>query len=198
MKKILFTVVLLVQMVLGIQLFADEVTDPIDTALKAYKDKDYKLAMDELKYATVVLQKLDAAQNQKLLPDPLKGWNKTEGDKGAQAAMSMLGGGSMTSANYTHDAETIEIQIIANSPMIATIGMMISNPMFAQGEGSEPYRYKRLKGIKQKDESQTEITLLLAGQIMIKLTGENLKNDDILVQYLDKMDMKNIQISLLP
>ncbi|MGC9351457.1 MAG: hypothetical protein ACP5D3_05670, partial [Sulfurovum sp.] len=76
-------------------------------------------------------------------------------------------------------------------------GMMISNPMFAGNDGNEPYRYKRLKGIKNKKGESSEITLLMAGQIMIKLTGNRLREDTVLEQYLDQMDMKKIQSALL-
>lgn len=197
MKKRVLSILLATPLLFTLPLTADNVTDPIETALKAYKDKDYKLAIDELKYATAALQKLDAEENKKLLPDPLDGWTKTEGDTSGQAAMNMFGGGSMTTAEYRRDNEQIEIQIIANSPMIATVGMMINNPMFAGSDGSEPYRYKRIKGIKQKDGSTVEITLLIAGQIMIKLSGNNLKESSVLEAYLDKMDMKKIQSALL-
>lgn len=197
MKTKLLTILCSTSLLLTIPLMADKITDPIETALKAYEDKDYKLAIEELKYATAELQKLDAEENKKLLPDPLEGWTKSEGDNSGQAAMNMFGGGSMTTAEYTRSSEQIEIQIIANSPMIATVAMMISNPMFAGADGGEPFRYKRLKGIKQKNGSTTEITLLMAGQIMIKLTGENLKEESVLEAYLEKMDMKKIQNSLL-
>jgi hypothetical protein len=180
-----------------VHLQADNITDPIQIALKAYKDKEYKLAIEELKYATAALQKLEAEENRKLLPDPLDGWEKKEGDESGQAAMNMFGGGSMTTAEYTRGDEHIEVQIIANSPMIATVAMMINNSMFSGAEGGEPYRYKKLKGIKQKNGDTTEITLLMAGQIMIKLTGKNLKEERLLEQYLDKMELQTIQSKLL-
>lgn len=199
MKKRVLTILLAASLLLTTQGIADNVTDPIKTALKAYKDKEYKVAIEELKYATAALQKLEAEENKKLLPDPLDGWEKREGDsRGQQMAMGMLGGGTMTTAVYTRRNERIEIQIIANSPMLATIGMMINNPMFAGSDGNEPYRYKRIKGIKKKQGSKSEITLLLAGQIMIKLEGNNLKEDDILEEYLDEMDMRKIKAALLP
>ncbi|HEO98340.1 MAG: hypothetical protein JW682_03665 [Campylobacterales bacterium] len=197
MKKSLSILLFTAPMLLTMPLAADNVTDPIQTALKAYEDKEYKLAIEELKYATAALQKLDAEENRKLLPDPLDGWEKKVGDESGQAAMNMFGGGSMTTAEYTRGDEHIEVQIIANSPMIATVAMMINNPMFSGAEGGEPYRYQKLKGIKQKNGDTTEITLLMAGQIMIKLTGKNLKEERLLEQYLDKMELQKIQSKLL-
>ena len=176
MKKSVFTLLITAPLLLATPLIADNVTDP-----------------------TAALQKLEAEESKKLLPDALEGWEKKEGDsRGEQMAMGMMGGGSLTTAKYTHDNERVEIQIVANSPMLGTIGMMINNPMFAGSDGNEPYRYKRLKGIKKKNAYSTEITLLIAGQIMIKIEGHNLKDESVLEAYLDKMDMKKIQAVLLP
>ncbi|MDD3592803.1 MAG: hypothetical protein PHO65_09180 [Sulfurovum sp.] len=197
MKTSLSILLFAAPMLFTVHLQADNVTDPIQTALKAYEDKEYKLAIEELKYATAALQKLEVEENRKLLPGPLEGWEKKDGDESGQAAMNMFGGGSMTTAEYTRGDEHIELQIIANSPMIATVAMMINNPMFSGAEGGEPYRYKRLKGIKQKNGDTTEITLLMAGQIMIKLTGKRLKEESILEKYLDKMEFQKIQSKLL-
>lgn len=179
-------------------LYADKVTDQIQTAIQSYQDKEYKLAIDDLKFAIVQIEKLDNEENKKLLPNALEGWTATAGDNSAQAAMSMMGGGTSIQGIYTRGTEHIEISIIANSPMLAMVGMMINNPALSGADPTtEPYRYKRVKGIKKKEGKTTEITLILAGQIMIKLTGENLKDEAVLEQYLDAMDMKKLKISLL-
>ena len=179
-------------------LYADKVTNQIQTAIQSYEDKEYKLAIDDLKFAIVQIEKLDNEENKKLLPIPLKGWTVKAGDNSTQAAMSMMGGGTSIQGIYTRGNEQIEISIIANSPMLAMVGMMINNPALSSIDpNTEPYRYKRVKGIKKKEGGTTEITLILAGQIMIKLTGENLRDDAVLEQYLDAMDMKKLKISLL-
>ncbi|MCW8821172.1 MAG: hypothetical protein OQK45_03010 [Sulfurovum sp.] len=179
-------------------LYADKVTDQIQTAIQSYEDKEYKLAIDDLKFAIVQIEKLDNEENKKLLPNALEGWTATAGDNSAQAAMSMMGGGTSIQGIYTRGNEHIEISIIANSPMLAMVGMMINNPALSAADPStEPYRYKRVKGMKKKEGTTTEITLILAGQIMIKLMGENLKDDAVLEQYLDAMDMKKLKMSLL-
>ena len=69
--------------------------------------------------------------------------------------------------------------------------------MAAADENTKPYRYKRIKGIKKTEGTNTEITLLLVGQIMLRIDGENLKDTAILEQYLDAMDMKALKESLL-
>ncbi len=198
MKKLLLAGLLTIPMLMSTPLMADEIEDQIQAGLKAYQDKDYKMAVDELKFAMAQLEKLAQNDNQKLLPPALDGWTMQVDASTAQAAMSMMGGGTSIGANYTHGNETVHIQIIANSPMIAMVGMMINNPMMAAAdENTNPYRYKRIKGIKQTEGTNTEITLLLVGQIMIKIDGENLKDTAVLEQYLDKMDMKALKEALL-
>lgn len=197
MKQRLLTTLVALPLLLTSSTLADKVTDPIDTALKAYKEKDYKTALEELKYASAELQKLDTAENNKLLPEVLEGWTRTIEENSGQLAMNMLGGGQMIKAEYTHENERIEIQIVANSPLISTVAMMINNPMFSNAKGTEPFRYKRIKGIKEKEGTNTNITLLMAGQIMIKLEGDSLQDDKVLETYLDKMDMNKIKSSLL-
>ena len=48
-------------------LYADKVTDQIQTAIQSYQDKEYKLAIDDLKFAIVQIEKLDNEKNKKLL-----------------------------------------------------------------------------------------------------------------------------------
>lgn len=197
MKTKLFKILLTTPLLFTSPIIADKVTDPIDTAIQAYKEKDYKTALEELKYATAELQKLDTAENNKLLPEALEGWSMEIEDTGNRLAMNMLGGGQMIKAEYKNKNERIEIQIVANSPLISTVAMMVNNPMFSNVKGKEPFRYKKIKGVKEKQGTNSSITLLIAGQIMIKLEGNNLKDDKVLEAYLDRMDMKKIKNTLL-
>jgi len=198
MKQILLTGLLALPMLMGSPLMADDIEKQIQVGLKAYQDKEYKIAVDELKYAMAELEKLAQTENIKLLPPALDGWTMKADDGMAQSAMSMLGGGTSVGATYTNAGESIHIQIIANSPMIAMAGMMINNPMMASmDETTKPYRYKRIKGVKKIEGSDIEVTLLLVGQIMIRIDGENLKDPAVIEQYLDTMDMNKIKEELL-
>jgi len=197
MKKLVFTT-LLSALLLTPSLYADNVTDPIDTALESYKDKDYKTAIDELKYAITALQKLDSEVNKQLLPEPLAGWKKSDANSNSNPAMAVFGGGSMTSATYTRGKEKVEIEIIANSPMIASMSMLIANPMLMQSDpNQEPFRYKKAKGMKKKEGKKTEIVLLIGNQILLSLRGRNLQDSTTLDDYLKTMDLKKIQMAFI-
>lgn len=199
MKKTLFSTLTALALFTASSLHADEIKEQLNEATKLYEEKDYKGAMDELKFITAQLQKLDAEENQKLLPQALEGWKKQENKNSSQSGMAMLGGGGTTmEATYTKESERIEIQMMANSPMISMLSMAISNPaLMAASADTKPFRYKKNKGMKKSNGKNTEITLLIAGQILLTLKGSNLKDASILDQYLDTIDIKKLKSELL-
>ncbi|MCK5809995.1 MAG: hypothetical protein KAH00_02850 [Cocleimonas sp.] len=198
MKKILLSAIIPLVLMHSV-VIADDVTDQIKAGLTAYEDKDYRTAVDELKFAVAQLEKLKNTQNQTLLPEALEGWkaeNKDNNDN--QMAMAMLGGGTSIKGKYTRKAEKIEIEVLANSPLLAMMTMMLNNPaMMAGQKNTEPFRYKKAKGMKKKNGKTIEITLLLAGQIMIKVVGKNLEDEKVLKEYLNAFDFAKLKEALL-
>jgi hypothetical protein len=164
--------------------------------LEAYQANDYKVAIEELKYAVAQIQEKLNAANNTLLPDPPAGWTASEVEN-ASAGMAMMGGGTHMSRSYQKGEQSVEISIMAGSPMITGGLAMINNPMLLASDPSiKPYRYKRSKGMKQISEGSIEITLALAGQIMVQLSGEGV-DEPTLEKFLDGMNFTAIQESLL-
>jgi hypothetical protein len=198
MKKILLSA-LATTLLIGTPAFADEIVDQLNATIKAYEGKDYKGAMNELKFITAQLQELDAAENQKLLPAPLEGWSlEKSNDNAGQAMMGMLGGGTTMNATYVKNDEKVEIQILANSPMLAMMSVTITNPaLMASNPNTKPYRYKNNNGMIETKERGVEISILVGGQILLKLTGQNLTDQSVIEKYLDAIDLKELKNSLL-
>jgi len=177
---------------------ADEVADQIQAGLDAYGHQDYRLAVEELNYALAQIQQKLNASNATLLPEPLAGWSADPVDN-TSAAMALMGGGTNMSRTYRRDDQSVEISIIANSPMVAGMMAMISNPMvIASNPDMKPYRYQRLKGIQETSGDTLSITLGMGGQVMIKLEGRGLKDEKVLEDYLSAMDFKRIRGALAP
>lgn len=175
---------------------ADAVEDQIGMGLEAYQAKDYKVAIDELNYAVAQIQEKLNAANNTLLPDAPDGWSASEVEN-ASAGMAMMGGGAHMSRSYQRGEQLVEISIMAGSPMITGGLAMINNPMLLASDPSiKPYRYKRNKGMKQTSDGAIEVTLAVAGQIMVQLSGSGV-DDATLEKFLDAMDFDAIQESLL-
>ena len=197
MKNKIAVTVLMAGLLLTAPLTADEISDQISSGLKADENQDYKIALEELKFATAQIQELANQQNAALLPDALPGWTAEE-IRNDTGAMVFAGGGSIMSREYRRDSEEVQLEIIANSPMLNMMSMMINNTMMmASDRNTKPYRFGKLKGMKQTEGGEIEITLLMAGQVMIKATGSQLEDEAVLEEYLGLLDMDRIRDAFL-
>lgn len=127
----------------GFQLSAQSQADAfIKEAQQYLAQKNYKQATLSLQDAINDINTLIAGQIGEALPAEINGL-KAEGDAEVNAAaMGMMGGGMQVSKTYQHPTKkenNAELQILANSPMLASINMFMSNPAM-MGEGYKSVR----------------------------------------------------------
>ncbi len=184
---------------LNTAVFADDITDQITIGLEAYKEQDYKTALEELKFVTAQIQQLNQEEMQKLMPKALEGWTEKESSsRDNQVAMSMMGGGTSMKSVFQRNREKVTVEVLANSPMMQMMTMMMKNPaMMAGQKNTKPYRYKKAKGMIKTEKNKTEISLVLAGQILVKVSGRKLEDDAVLKQYLEQLDFSKLKDALL-
>lgn len=178
----------------------DSVLEQIEAGIKAYKAGEYKQAITELNFAIAEIQsKVDEAAKQ-VLPEPLPGWKAEEAEAQSMAMMGM--GGTTISRSYFKEGsgERVEIQIVADSPMIQMFAMMMTNPMMMQSDPStKVFRHNGKRGLMkhEKNSREWEATLLLGnGRIMVQVSGTNLADESPVLAYLDAIDLKKIEKSL--
>ncbi|MGK7344934.1 MAG: hypothetical protein ACNS63_03915 [Candidatus Nitrospinota bacterium M3_3B_026] len=109
---------------------ADDVTDQVDEALKAYKKKDYSTAAAALDAAATLVRQKRADVIGGLLPKPLSGWEAGEA-KTSQAGAAMFGGGISAERRYRKDGKEITVSFTTDSPMLQAMSMMFANPQFS-------------------------------------------------------------------
>ena len=75
----------------------------MQSALDAYAEGDVTVALEELDYATKLLNRMKAESLAEFLPAAQAGWTREEEDdpESAGAAMAMFGGGTAAAATYT-------------------------------------------------------------------------------------------------
>ena len=146
---------------------ADEFTDVMDNALKAYREGDISVAQEELEYAGKLLNELKAASLSKFLPPAQPGWTRTDetDPEGAGAAMAMLGGGAAASASYSRGADEFTLTLVANSPMVSGIGAMITG--MSSIAGGKPVRIQRTQFTVTEDEMQGVVD----GKVLVSVSG---------------------------
>ena len=176
---------------------ADEISDTIERAKKLYQEGKYSEASSELQFAVGQIQNLQAEQLKKLLPDPLPGWTAEEASASA-APMGFFGGGISVSKTYNKEdtGESIEIEILTESPLLQTVMMWLTNPMMLAAEpNAKLVRVKGEKAVEKfsaKDE-EGELSLILEGKTLITVKGSEITDKNILYKYMEKIDFGAIK-----
>jgi hypothetical protein len=169
------------------------VPDQIDEAVKAYEKEDYNTAITALDSASTLIRQKKGELVSKLLPEPLDGWQADEG-KSSAAAAGMFGGGISAEKRYTRKTdgktETITISITTDSPLIQTMGMMFSNPMF-MGQDNKLIVINGEKAI--ANERDNSLTSMVANKVMVKIDGNKQVATEALKEYFKSIDFKAIK-----
>ncbi|WP_159994397.1 hypothetical protein [Roseomonas sp. 18066] len=177
---------------------ADDAVEAIDRARQLYATGDLKGAATELTYALREVDSRRRAQFLAFFPAAPAGWTlePAEADNaGAALASQMMGGGVMVERRYasaTGEAG-IKAQIMADSPMVQGLSVMVTNPMMMQ-PGDRRIRIGGENALLRFDAEQKsgEITLVSGGSL-IKLEGEGLANADQLTELLKRFDLGRIR-----
>lgn len=175
---------------------ADDVTDYINEALEYYKDGQYSEAVSSLNFAEQLIQQKKSSGLEAFLPEPLKGWN-AEAATSQAANSAMLGGGISAERRYSKGESSIRIEIMADSPMLQGVMMMMSNPMFATSDGGKMERIGKQKAIVKFDPNNKEgdIRIVAANRFMVTIEGQGI-TDNELKDYAKAIDYD--KLSQLP
>jgi hypothetical protein len=157
---------------------ADQVTDALAAASTAYDDGNYKEASTQTQTALVGI-------NQKLIelliaamPAPPSGWTAEdpEGLDSSAFGMGFWAGLVVDRTYYTPSGSPIEFTIAANSPMLATLRMFLSNPMLAQMSGQSGMETTTVCGndaIKEFSDGQADLNILAGNATLISISGQS-------------------------
>ena len=162
---------------------ADEVTDTLSSALEAYQDGDIDYALEELDYAKQLLQEMTTQELAGFLPEAPGGWTRELTDNGVTAGLSMMGGGAGAGAEYSNGVDTVEITLIADSPMVTMFAGMISN---AGMLGMKMHRVGRQKFVEDDD----ELSGLIDNRILIQAKGAAPEG---MIPLLEDIDFKALE-----
>ena len=170
---------------------ADEITDILGETTESYKKGEYAQVKDDLLYVLELLKQKKGDSLKLMLPEALDGWT-SENAKSESAGSAMLGGGTSISRVYKKEKSKVTISIVTDSPLMQSIGMMISNPMFASG--GKLKRINREKAmIKYNEKNKSgEVTLAVDKRFMVTVKGREVSEDD-LIAYTKAIDFKKLK-----
>jgi hypothetical protein len=172
----------------------DEVHQALGGARDAYAAKNYTQAATQLQTALQLVNQLIVEELKAFLPKPSGAWKANDAE-GSAAGMLLMAGLS-ASRHYYQDAseQTVDVEIVANSPLIATFRMMIMNPMMMAGEG----KLVTLKGTqcieKFQSESQSgELSCLPGSSTMVAVKGNSIASAEALRSFANQIDLAAVQ-----
>lgn len=145
---------------------ADEIEDSLKLALEAYQKGDVVVAKEETDYAAQLLAQQQASALSNVLPAPFDGWSREDSEDVAMGA-GMFGGGLMAGATYERDNDTVDMQIIADSPMMTAMASVFANPGMAGSMG----KLRRIQGHKALETRDGELQALIHNRFLVQISG---------------------------
>ena len=152
---------------------ADDISDGLAKAAELYAKGDLAGAQKEIAFAnSAIAQKLNEAYGG-TFPEPPAGWTA---DEVSAESMAMMGMGQTVSRTYTDSASggTVKLSLVADSPMLQSLGMIFANPMMAAQAGFQRVRIGGEEAMMQADKASntTQIMMPLAGgRLLLQAEG---------------------------
>jgi hypothetical protein len=168
----------------------------MDTARTQYESGELRKAVQSLQFAVASIQEKINLDLLKLLPEPLEGWQAEEPQAQSAGMAAMIAGTNLSRRYFQDGGAAVEINIMADSPLMPMMTMMLSNPMIMQtNPNARVYNHNGQRGMIQheKHSDRWEISLLLANKILVKVDGSGLKDQESVEAYLKAVDIDAVQ-----
>jgi hypothetical protein len=168
---------------------ADDVTDQINEALKAYQNHDTQTAIAALDAASNLMRQARADGLKRLLPAPPPGWSADAAESTA-VSVAMLGGGITASRAYHNGIQHVVVRIVADSPMLQTVAALFSSPLGAIGGMNTVVIGGRRMSHNENDRSYTT---LVADKVIVRVEGDADTPDPTLKSFIALIDFAAIE-----
>lgn len=175
---------------------ADEIGDMIKRGLKLYEEGNLSQSMEELNFALAQMRQKKADSLTSIFPDSPSGW-KAEKAVSESAGAGLMGGGISASRSYKQDGGSgrAKVEIMTDSPLIQSMAMLLSNPMFLQGgKNGKLIRLKGQKAILKDSGKRAELQMLVDNKILVKAEASRTDNAAEVAKALgEKLDMDKLK-----
>lgn len=175
---------------------ADQVTEQLEAARKAYDAGDLRTAVDTLNFAVAAIREQETARLLKLLPEPLEGWQADPAKSETAGLASMIAGLNLTRRYFRPDGAEVQLSVTADSPLLPMLTMFLSSPFMMQADpASKPYTYKGQRGLIKHaaDSDAYEVTLMIGNRILLQGKGRGMADGSAVQKYIESMDLESLQ-----
>jgi hypothetical protein len=169
--------------------WADDVTDQINEALKAYAKKDFTTATTALEAASNLIRQMRAEAWTAVLPDALPGWTASDPEN-STLGQAMFGGGTSVSRKYGRGDDTVDISLITDSPMLQGLGALLGAGLLTGTDNKLVIIDGRKVTYTKSDNSYQT---MVAGKVLVKVEGSKGVDDQTLRAYLKAIKFDSIE-----
>ena len=182
-------------LVLSATVVADDVLDSIDEAVLAYQEGNYQEAIGSLEFATGLIRDKQVVSLSEALPVGMLGFTG-EDVEGGSMPVALMGGGLSVKRRYSMSPAIVTISIIANSPMLSSMSMMMG--AMAQAPNTKRVRIKGNRGTLKWEPGRRagELTIMLLNTMMIKVEGNQVEGPEVLKQFAEAIDYGKLKAFL--
>jgi hypothetical protein len=177
--------------------FADEVADQIKEGLGLYEKGNFSEAVTSLNFAVGQIQQAQASGLKKVFPQPLAGWEAEE--TSGNFAPAAFGGGVSASKSYRKDDESVDIEIVTDSPLLQSVMTFYSNPAFYAGQAdTKLIKVQNRKAIQRftPQDEQGEIQIVIANRMLVTIKASGTEKPDNMLAYANAIDYNGIEAFL--
>jgi hypothetical protein len=176
----------------------DDVTDAVEEGMQAYQQGHYGDAANQLDYASQLIRQKKGEELRALFPAPLPGWRVDEADSSATGA-AIMGGGVTASRRYHREpaagsdgqSAELKIELIADSPLLQSVMVMLSNPMYATANGSQLKTIKGQRAIVKNNGDETEVQMVIENKLLLTISGFGASSEDVF-KYTESLDYQKL------
>ncbi len=185
----------------GLALAEDlDVPSLFDSAKKSFAEKHYGKSLADVKLIAGEIGRLRGAQVRTTLPPAPAGWTMEESDdEGGAGMFGVFGGGLNVSRRYAKGDETrVKVEMLADSPLIASFAMLMTNPAFLQ-KNQRVITLKGRKAILEADEGDKRASLkilLNENTTLLTVEGEGVAKTDVTDTFGNALDLDAMEKAL--
>lgn len=173
-----------------VNLSASEIDDAISAASKHYKAGELSQAISQLDYASTLIRQEKGELVKLAFPAAPSGWQAQEASVEVSGA-AMFGGSINASRSYYNGSDSIEIQLMLDSPMLQAFSVMLTNPSMIAMSGGKLVKIQGLQAMQRVDGSQLEIQFVTQSGAMITVRGDNTHQSTMLA-LANNIDLKKL------
>lgn len=155
-------------------LFADEVSDALDGALKHYQAGKLDEAAASLQNALNLINAKRTTSLSTVLPDEIKGW---KGGKVESSSLDKIGGGSTLERDYRKDDKKAVVSIAADSPLLNQVAGFLKNPALGGLLGLKTRQVGDLTAMIQPKEGLLQMAV--NDRYLVQIQGKKLTEEEL-------------------